>query len=313
VQANEKEVPMSTNAIAERGTFDNEQIDLIRRTICKGATQDELQLFLHQCKRTGLDPLSRQIHAVKRWDATQQREVMAIQTGIDGFRLIAERTGTYAGNDDPVFDREDATHPNKATVTVWKLVAGQRVPFTRSARWSEFVQTKKDGTPTRFWQKMPFLMLGKVAEALALRAAFPQELSGLYTADEMGQSHHEDDAEPVHRATSAPIVERPKALPSKPAEPVEGEIVDDKGDAYEGPVPITPEMVKRIEGMLGQLKLDWSMTTTKQRAGRVVGRTVENLSELTDTEGAKLMKALFKLLTNTAADSLMKQTEPATA
>jgi hypothetical protein len=88
---------------------------------------------------------------------------------------------------------------------------------------------------------------------------------------------------------------------------------EDRGDAYEGPVPITPEMVKRIEGMLGQLKLDWSMTTTKQRAGRVVGRTVENLSELTDTEGAKLMKALFKLLTNTAADSLMKQTEPATA
>lgn len=191
--------------------FTSEQVELVKRTICRGATNDELALFVQQCKRTGLDPFSRQIHAVKRWDAQQQREVMSIQTGIDGFRLIAERTGKYAGNDDPVFDVENAPHPNKATVTVWKMVGGQRVPFSRSARWSEFVQTKKDGTPTRFWQKMPYLMLGKVAEALALRAAFPQELSGLYTSDEMPAGTEQDE----HDAPQLPprAVSDPRQIP----------------------------------------------------------------------------------------------------
>lgn len=203
---------MASELATTGGGYTPEQVDLLKRTICKGASNDEFALFLHQCQRTGLDPFARQCHAVKRWDASQQREVMAIQTGIDGFRLIAERTGKYAGNDDPVYDTEDAPHPNKATVTVWKMVAGQRVAFSRSARWKEFVQKKKDGTVTKFWANMPYLMLGKVAEALALRAAFPQELSGLYTSDEMGQATNDDDhhAEPAH-------VERPALPPAKPA------------------------------------------------------------------------------------------------
>ena len=190
--------------------FTSEQVDLVKRTICRGATNDELQLFIQQCKRTGLDPFSRQIHAVKRWDATQQREVMSIQTGIDGFRLIAERTGKYAGNDDPVYDVENAPHPTKASVTVWKMVNGTRVPFSRSARWSEFVQTKKGGEVTKFWAKMPYLMLGKVAEALALRAAFPQELSGLYTSDEMGHADHDDEQQrPQVVVDAKPAADKP--------------------------------------------------------------------------------------------------------
>jgi phage recombination protein Bet len=189
-------------AKAEPNGFSEEQVGLLKRTICKGATDDEFLLFVSQCKRTGLDPFSRQIHAVKRWDSQSQREVMTIQTGIDGYRLIADRTGLYAGNDEPKYDTEDADHPNKATVTVWKIVAGQRVPFTRSARWEEFKQTKKDGTLTRFWKTMPYLMLGKVAEALALRAAFPQELSGIYTNEEMEQA---DSGEAAPRTAPAPV------------------------------------------------------------------------------------------------------------
>lgn len=172
--------------LAHAGDYTPDKVALIKRTICQGASDDELALFIGQCKRTGLDPFSRQIHAVKRWNGKLGREVMAIQVGIDGFRLIADRTGAYAGNDDPVYDREDGPHPGKATVTVWKMVAGQRVPFSRSARWSEFVQTDKSGKPNTFWQRMPYLMLAKCAESLALRAAFPQELSGLYTSEEMG-------------------------------------------------------------------------------------------------------------------------------
>ena len=208
---------MSTTAVATI-SYTPDQIDLIKRTVAKGATDDEFALFLGQCKRTGLDPFLRQIHAVKRWDAKQQREVMAIQTGIDGYRLIAERTGCYVGSDEPVYDREDGPHPNKATVTVWKLVGGQRVPFSASARWAEYVQTTKDGRPNRFWQQMPYHMLAKVAESLALRKAFPQDLSGVYTDDEMAQADR-PAVEVGTPAKAASETTAAKALPAAPAAP----------------------------------------------------------------------------------------------
>lgn len=206
--------------LAHAGDYTPDKVALIKRTICQGASDDELALFIGQCKRTGLDPFSRQIHAVKRWNGKLGREVMAIQVGIDGFRLIADRTGAYAGNDDPVYDREDGPHPGKATVTVWKMVAGQRVPFTRSARWAEFVQTDKSGKPNTFWQRMPYLMLAKCAESLALRAAFPQELSGLYTSEEMGG----DDDPPADPLARSAAVEQPQ--PAKPAAPAASAFAD---------------------------------------------------------------------------------------
>jgi phage recombination protein Bet len=169
--------PKTTALVSERLTFSNEQVGLIKRTLCAGATNDEMEMFLGQCQRTGLDPFAKQIYLVKR------QNKMCIQTGIDGFRLIAERSGQYAGNDDPVFDDEDS--PKKATVTVHKIINGIRCPFTASARWSQYYPGDAQGF---MWKKMPHVMLGKCAEALALRKAFPQELSGLYTTEEMSQA-----------------------------------------------------------------------------------------------------------------------------
>ncbi len=153
-------------------------------------SDDDLLTFLYVCKRTGLDPLTRQIYAVFRWSSNAGKEVMSIQTGIDGMRLTAQRSKEYAGQDDIKFTPEDETtkYPTKAQCTVYRNVGGQRVSFSATARWNEYVQTDRDGKPTGMWVKMPYTMLGKCAEALALRKAFPNELSGLYTAEEMAQS-----------------------------------------------------------------------------------------------------------------------------
>jgi phage recombination protein Bet len=165
--------------------FNEEQKALIKDTIAKdqGLTDDEFRLFIYTAQRLGLDPLARQIHAVKR------KGRMTIQTGIDGYRAIADRTGKYAGNDDPTYEgvvAEDwGQRPGVARVAVYKIVAGERCAFTSSARWEEYSLAGNEGF---MWRKMPFLMLAKCAEALALRKAFPAELSGVYTDEEMHQA-----------------------------------------------------------------------------------------------------------------------------
>ncbi len=199
-----------SNAIS----FTSDQVNLIKRTVARGATDDELKLFLYQAERTKLDPFSRQIYFQKYKDKNG-RENMTIITGIDGYRAIAERSGNYAGSDDPVFDIEadfadfkasDGKFPRKATVTVYKMIAGQRCGFTASARWMEYFPGDLKGF---MWKKMPHTMLGKCAEALALRKAFPNDLSGIYTKEEMDQAAKdqtviEASVEPTQHEESPP-------------------------------------------------------------------------------------------------------------
>jgi phage recombination protein Bet len=166
-------------------TVTPEQMDLVKRTIAPNATPDELKLFLYDCTRRGVHPLDRMIHFTKRGG-----RYTAI-TGIDFMRSRAADTGSHAGTEDAIFTPETTggPFPECATVTVYRIVQGMRVSFTATARWSEYYPGS--GGEGFMWRKMPYTMLGKCAEALALRKGFPQELSGLYSAEEMDQSQQE--------------------------------------------------------------------------------------------------------------------------
>lgn len=182
--------------MSEIVTFTDDQVKLLKRTICRPkereATSDELALFVGQCKRTGLDPFSKQIYAIFRWSKKENAELMTIQTAIDGFRLIAERTRCYLGKAATYWCGEDGEwqdvwlsekHPEAAKVIVRKVLDGQVAESPAVAHWREYAD---ESSP--MWKSMPANQLAKCAEALALRQAFPNDLSGLYTIDEMAQA-----------------------------------------------------------------------------------------------------------------------------
>jgi len=206
-----------------------DQISLLKRTICKDSDDDEFALFVSICKKMRLDPFARQIHAVKRWDSSQQREVMSIQVSIDGFRLIADRTGQYAGQLGPFWCGDDGVWKDAwlsssppAAAKVGILRHGFTEPMWGVARFDAYAQMTKQGQLNSMWRKLGDVMIAKVAEALGLRKAFPHELCGVYSTDEMLQaSNPEVDAREVDEPKKLPpAVKNTKSKTEKAAKDV---------------------------------------------------------------------------------------------
>lgn len=196
--------------------FTEERIALLTRTIAKDATPDELDLFLYTCKRLRLDPFARQINFMKR--GRDDDKIGRAEVSIDGLRLVAERTGDYQGQTPPEW--ADVRVVNGAPVITWFPVwpypernpyaarvgvyrRGFRDALVAIARFDAYAQYKSQrngGGLNSMWAKMGPEQLAKCAEALALRKAFPHELSGVYTDDEMQQADAAERDDAAQRA-----------------------------------------------------------------------------------------------------------------
>ena len=179
--------------------FTQEQERVILETCCGGASPSEARALIAIAEARGLNPILGECYFVKRYDTKAGRDVWAVQASIDSFRIKAEQTGLYAGQDEPEYEHDAEGFIVLARVRVYRKDWPR--PSVGIARWSEYAQTTKDGTPTKFWKQMPYNQLAKCAEALAIRKAFPAVLAQIYTSDEMQQA---DNESPTDAPRSAP-------------------------------------------------------------------------------------------------------------
>lgn len=169
--------------------LDADKRALLKKTLCpRDITDNEFDLFEAICLRTGLDPFKKQIYAVKRGGK------LCIDASIDGLRLIAARSNEYAGQEGPFWCGEDGVWhdvwlaskpPSASKVGVWR--SGFKTPVWGVALFKSFAPYY-NGKLGDMWTKMGDIMIAKCAESQALRKAFPAEMSGIYSSDEMQQA-----------------------------------------------------------------------------------------------------------------------------
>lgn len=198
--------------------FTPEEIALIHRTYMEGATADDVAIFVATCERTGLDPFARQIMPSSR-NTQKNGQWVTLWTWlvtIDGLRKIAVDSGDYEGQEGPWWCGEDGVWhevwTKKGPCFAAKVLVhrkGFRTGLSGIAKYDSYVQKKKDGQPNNVWANLGYHMTAKCAEALALRRAYPNEMAGLYTSDEMAQAGFEVPADP-----------KPEVQTEEPAEPI---------------------------------------------------------------------------------------------
>ncbi len=191
------------------------RFEVIQRIYFKNLTMDDIAVFGHVCKHVGLDPFIKQIYPVirevKQKDGSK-KPTMSIQTGIDGYRAIAERTGRYSPGKEPLFRYDKDNRLFSATAYVMKM--------TNDGKWHEVAATAimseyRPAFQNDFWGSKPHIMLSKCAEALALRKSFPAELSGVYTKEEMDQAGPLLEESDCEISESTPVLK----IENKPSTP----------------------------------------------------------------------------------------------
>ena len=155
-------------------SFTPEQIELVKKTVAKNSTDDELQMFLHLAKKYDLDPLAKQIWFIKY----RSNDAPIIFTSRDGYLKIAHDSGQFDGISSYTVD-DDNGNPVKAICEVWRKDMSHS--FKAEVKFKEYGAKKSNP----IWKEYPSAMLIKVAEVFALKRAF--SISGLVTSEEMEQ------------------------------------------------------------------------------------------------------------------------------
>jgi phage recombination protein Bet len=205
-------------ALQDQSLMTAADVEILKRSKFKGFENHEMAYAIKMSGLLRLNPMLNQVHFVRRKNKDGSFAVTT-QVGIDGFRLTAQRAGGYAGSDDAVFEYDEQKRPTKATTTVYRIVEGQRCSFTASARWDEYYNPVGGQ-----WDRMGHVMLAKCSEALALRKAFPAELSAVNTPEEMDQADRPQkgqtiqdkiqDSAPALDAESRPVEEPSDEMPA---------------------------------------------------------------------------------------------------
>lgn len=254
-----------------------------------GAGEGDLEVFFHVCKRSGLDPFARQIYMIGRnvrelgpdgnWHTVVKQ---TIQTGIDGFRLIGRRAADRSHHAVAVEACEWA-HEDGSWRPVWRAVWGVPVaarvtirrdgePFTATALFDEYAQTKRDGGLTQMWAQRPAGQIAKCAEALAWRMAFPQDLSGIYADEEMGQA---DNPERVAAVQTRSIDEDLEAAPPEEPSP---------------PLNTSGALARRMYAGIREAGIGEAERLTF--VAEVIGREVASTKEMTEAEAQAVLDHL---------------------
>lgn len=187
-----------------QGFWSEQQLAALKQIGVDEASNGDLAVFLNYAQTTGLDPFARQIYMIGRWDNRSQAKKWTIQASIDGLRIVAQRSGEYAGQVGPEWCGQDGQWRDvwlgpgaPAAARVGVLRRGFVEPLYAVALLNEYAVSGRDGKLSGLWSSKPAVMIAKCAEALALRKAFPMDLSGLYTAEEMTQDDAETPAPPA--------------------------------------------------------------------------------------------------------------------
>jgi len=162
------------NSMAGINNFTPEQIELVKKTVAKNSTDDELQMFLHLAKKYDLDPLAKQIWFIKY----RSNDAPLMFTSRDGYLKIAHDSGQFDGINSYTLD-DDNGNPVKAICEVWRKDMSHS--FKAEVKFKEYGAKKSNP----IWREYPSAMLIKVAEVFALKRAF--SISGLVTSEEMEQ------------------------------------------------------------------------------------------------------------------------------
>lgn len=219
-------------------------VKIVRQFFCPKATELEALAFAGYCKHTGLNPFLREVYLVKYDEAEPASMIIAYQSfmkraeraeGYGGFRagiVIAPRKPDLppldGAPDVPGIPAPFVALEGTLIPPEWELAGGWcvvtrqgRAPVVATVRLEEYLQRRRDGKPTRAWDRMPATMIRKVPIGQAHRDAWPDEVAGMVLEEEGGARIEAGENLPLpdlmpRRKDEPPEMPAPEAPPLAP-------------------------------------------------------------------------------------------------